>query len=80
MGVSFDTLAENKAFAEKFALPFPLLCDVQHKMGLAYKACQSTKDAYPKRYTYVVGTTGLIEHAIDTKDPAGQAQELLKVL
>ncbi len=49
-------------------------------MGLAYKACQSTKDAYPKRYTYVVGPTGLVEHAIDTKDAAGQAAELLKVL
>ncbi len=80
LGVSFDTQAENKAFAEKFSLPFPLLCDVERKMGLAYRACQSSKDAYPRRITYVIGTSGQIEQAIDTKDPAGQAAELAKLL
>jgi peroxiredoxin Q/BCP len=77
LGVSFDTPAENKSFAEKFQLPFPLLCDVQRLMGLAYQACASDKDAYPKRITYVIGPAGQIEQAIDTKDAAGQAAALL---
>lgn len=77
LGISFDTPAENKAFAEKFQLPFPLLCDVQRQMGLAYEACASNKDAYPKRITYVIDAAGRIEQAIDTKDPAGQAAALL---
>jgi peroxiredoxin len=46
-------------------------------MGLAYNACASDKDAYPKRITYVIGPTGQIEQAIDTKDAAGQAAALL---
>jgi peroxiredoxin Q/BCP len=76
--VSFDTAAENKAFAEKFGYTFPLLCDTERKLGLAYKACDSAKDKYAKRFTYVIGADGKIEQAIDTKDPAGQAAELLK--
>jgi thioredoxin-dependent peroxiredoxin len=27
LGVSFDTPAENKAFAEKYHFNFPLICD-----------------------------------------------------
>jgi len=77
LGISFDTPAENKAFAEKFAYDFPLLCDTERKVGLAYKAAEHAKDKYAKRYTYVIGADGKIEQAIDTKDPAGQAAELL---
>ena len=80
LGISFDTQAENKAFAEKFGYDFPLLCDTERKVGLAYKAAENAKDKYAKRYTYVIGADGKIEQAIDTKDPAGQAAELLKAL
>jgi peroxiredoxin Q/BCP len=78
LGISFDTQAENKAFAEKFDYDFPLLCDTERTVGLAYKAAENAQDKYAKRYTYVIGADGKIEQAIDTKDPAGQAAELLK--
>jgi peroxiredoxin Q/BCP len=77
LGISFDTPAENKAFAEKFGYTFPLLCDTERKVGLAYQACEHPKDKYAKRFTYVIGPDGKIEQAIDTKDPAGQAAALL---
>ncbi len=80
LGISFDTPAENKAFAEKFGYDFPLLCDVDRKIGLAYHAAESPKDKYAKRFTYVIGPDGKIEQAIDTKDPGGQAAELLKTM
>jgi len=80
LGISFDGAAENQAFAEKFGYTFPLLCDVDRKVGLAYKAAESPKDKYAKRYTYVIGPTGTIEQAIDTKDPGGQAAALLQGL
>ena len=80
LGISFDTQAENKAFAEKFDYDFPLLCDTERTVGLEYKAAENAKDKYAKRYTYVIGADGKIEQAIDTKDPAGQAAELLKGL
>ena len=77
LGISFDSAAENLAFAEKFGYTFPLLCDVDRKVGLAYGACKSAKDRYAARLTYVIGPEGQIEQAIDTKDPGGQAKALL---
>ena len=79
-GVSFDTQAENKAFADKFEFPYPLLCDTDRSLGLAFKACDSAVDPYPNRITYVVGPDGTIEQAIETSDPAGQAAEILASL
>jgi peroxiredoxin Q/BCP len=73
-------VAANKAFAEKFQYPFRLLSDPDRKVGLAYKACESPKDRYAKRFTYVIGPDGRIEQAIDTQDPGGQAQALLPTL
>ena len=73
-------MEENRAFAEKHAFPFPLLSDPDRALGLAYGAAETAEDGYARRYTYVIGPDGRIEHAIDTKDPAGQAGALLEIL
>lgn len=80
LGISFDGVEENRAFAERFAFPFALLSDPDRKVGLAYKACERADDAYARRLTYVIGPDGRIERAIETKDPGGQAAELLASL
>jgi peroxiredoxin Q/BCP len=80
LGASFDTAAENRRFAEEEDFPYPLLCDVDRRLGLAYKACASATDAYPRRITYVIGADGRIEQAITTKDPGAQATEILESL
>ena len=77
LGVSFDSVDENRAFAEKFSFPYPLLCDTTRAMGVAYGAADNAAANYPARITYVIGTDGKIEQAIDTKDPAAQAAEIL---
>ncbi len=74
--MSFDTVDENKAFAEKFSFPFPLLCDVDRALGIAYQACDSADAEYARRITYVIDAEGRIERAIETQDPASQADEL----
>jgi peroxiredoxin Q/BCP len=38
LGVSFDTPADNKKFAEKFGFNFPLICDTDRTIGTAYGA------------------------------------------
>jgi len=73
-------VADNCAFAEKFSFPFQLLSDPDRKIGMAYEACKSASDGYPARHTYVISPDGIIEHAIDTADPAGQAAALLEVV
>ena len=80
MGASFDTVEENRAFAEKFDFPYPLLCDTDRALSLAYKACEDASDGYPRRITYVISPEGVIERAIETSDPAGQASDIINAL
>lgn len=80
LGISFDGPEANRAFAEKHGFDYPLLCDTRREVGLAYGACDSASDAYPRRVTYVIGADGRIEQALATTDPKGQASELLASL
>ena len=77
LGVSFDDQAANAAFAEKHGFPYRLLCDTERAMGLAYGACDTATDGYPRRLTFVISPDGKIEEAIETQDPGGQAEALL---
>jgi peroxiredoxin Q/BCP len=67
-GVSPDDAASHRAFRRKFKLHFPLLSDKSKKVMEAYGA-YGDKMLYGKnvvgviRSTFVVGPTGLIEHA-----------------
>jgi len=79
-GVSFDSTLENRAFAEKCDFNYPLLCDTDRAMGLAYGACDQAGAKYAARHTFVIGPDGIIEQVIDTKDPGGQAQAILDTL
>ena len=60
LGASFDTPAENKAFAEKYHFNFPLLCDTDRTIGTAYGAnADPTKGA--QRVGVVIGKDGTIK-------------------
>ena len=61
VGVSFDTAEENKAFAEKFSFNFPLLCDVERSMGMAYGACDDPGASNAQRIGVVIGADGMIQ-------------------
>ena len=74
LGVSLDNETDNKAFAEKFNFPYPLLCDVNHEIALAYKAIKGSQDEYASRISYVIDANGNILEAIsqvDTKTHSG---------
>ena len=68
LGVSLDNEVDNKAFAEKFGFPYPLLCDVNHELALAYHAAKGPEDEYASRITYVIGEDGNILEAISQVD------------
>ncbi len=78
--MSFDSQEANAAFAAKQEFPYSLLCDTERELGLAYLACERKEDEYPRRITYVIGSGGAIEKAIETKDVGAQAGELLAYL
>ena len=79
-GASFDTEAENAAFAKKFSYKFPLLCDVDRALGKAYGAFDPKEPDYPKRITYVVSADGKIEKVYGTVKPKEHPKAILKEL
>ena len=64
-GVSLDNEADNKAFAEKFSFPYPLLCDVKREIALGYHAVKSVDEQYAARISYVIGEDGKILESIE---------------
>jgi peroxiredoxin Q/BCP len=80
LGASFDDQAANRAFAEKFAFPFPLLCDTDRKLGLAYRACTDASAGHPRRMTYLIDERGVISHVLPDVDPGTHADRVLSML
>lgn len=80
LGASFDDPARNRRFAAQHGFPYPLLSDTDRRIAIAYRAAQSARDAFPRRVTYVIGPDGLVEQALETKDPGAQAGALLESL
>jgi peroxiredoxin Q/BCP len=61
LGISFDNVEANRKFAEKYQFNFPLLCDTDKKIGLAYGAADDPSAEYPRRVSYLIGKDGKIE-------------------
>jgi len=80
LGCSFDTVADNKAFADKFGFPFPLLCDTTREVGLAYGACSTTSAKNARRITYVIDENGVIAHALPDVDPTTHIARVLALV
>jgi peroxiredoxin Q/BCP len=78
--VSFDTVADNAAFAKKFDFPFPLLCDTGRDIGMAYGACDSRDAATARRITYIIGPDGRIVAAYSKVAPAEHPAEVLQAI
>jgi len=77
LGCSFDDVDANRRFAEKFKFNFPLLCDTDRKIGLAYGACSDPKDEYAKRIAYLIDENGKIAEAYPKVDPKAYPREQL---
>ena len=75
-GVSLDNENDNKAFAEKFSFPYPLLCDVNREIALSYQAVSSKEDQYASRISYVIGEDGKILESIENVDTKNHSNDL----
>jgi peroxiredoxin Q/BCP len=80
LGVSFDTVEENRGFAEKFDFPFRLLCDVDRSMGLAYGAADAADAKFAGRISYVIGEDGNVLLAYPKVDPREHLDRILRDL
>ena len=66
-GVSFDSVKDNKKFADKESFPFLLLSDTTKAMGKAYGA--KGMMPFPRRISYVIDEEGKILLAYPDVDP-----------
>lgn len=80
IGVSSDSEASHKAFAEKHRLPFTLLSDPGGKLRSAF-GVPATFGLLPGRVSYVIDKQGTIRHAFNSQmNPTKHVDEALAVL
>ena len=80
LGASFDTVEENRAFAEAESFGFRLLSDTDRSVGRLYDAARPDDDplaSLPKRHSYLIDPDGVIRRAYHVTDTAGHAAEVL---
>lgn len=77
LGVSADSVASHRAFADKYNLPFTLLSDPDRGMIKDYGA---DKNGRTSRISYLVSPDGIIVRTYPNVDPASHAVEILKDL
>jgi peroxiredoxin Q/BCP len=61
IGASFDSMADNAAFAKKFGFTFPLISDTDRKLGMAYGAATDKKATNALRTGVIIGPDGRIK-------------------
>jgi peroxiredoxin Q/BCP len=82
LGTSPDAPARQRAFAEKHALPFPLLADEAHALAEAYgvwkeRSLYGRKFMGVERSTFLVDPRGRIAHAWRGVKVPGHVAEVL---
>jgi peroxiredoxin Q/BCP len=77
LGCSFDDEKANRAFAEKFAYQFPLLCDTNRDVGMKYGAADSPDAGAAKRISYLIDPKGKIRKVWGKVVPKGHAADVL---
>lgn len=84
--MSVDPPEDNRAFAEKYGFPFPLLSDVDRVVAQRYETKRAPEEAASdraKRRTYLIDPEGRIARAYRVTDippHPGQVLEDLRLL
>ncbi|MDP2888180.1 MAG: thioredoxin-dependent thiol peroxidase [Bacteroidota bacterium] len=85
IGVSPDSVASHKKFADKFQFGFNLIADTEKEILQAY-GVWAEKSMYGKKYmgvvrtTFVISEDGIIEEIFDKVDTKNHTDQLTKVL
>lgn len=85
IGISKDSVASHKKFAEKYGLNFTVLSDPKHEVIEAYGAW-APKKMFGREYlgtlrkTYIIDPTGNIVREFPNVSPKGHALEIIQAL
>jgi peroxiredoxin Q/BCP len=85
VGVSADSVASHKKFADKFELPFPLASDEKKELVKKYgvwkeKSMYGRKFMGIERTTFVIDGGGIITHIFPKVKVGGHVDELVALL
>ncbi|TAN20554.1 MAG: redoxin domain-containing protein [Actinomycetota bacterium] len=83
IGASFDTVEDNKAFADQQSFPYTLLSDASKEVGTRYEVLRDRGDpaaGLSKRVSYLIDPQGTIRIAYEVSDPAGHAAKVIEDL
>jgi peroxiredoxin Q/BCP len=83
VGISFDPVEANRAFAERQALPFRLLSDRDRSVGDRYGVRRDPGDRYPelpRRITYLIDPEGRVARAYSVSDVTTHPAQVLEDL
>lgn len=76
LGISVDSFAANKRFAQDLGVTFPLLSDFHRKVSKAYGVLDE-EYGFARRATFVIDKQGIIRHielGRSAIDPSGAYQ------
>jgi peroxiredoxin Q/BCP len=85
VGVSPDSVASHKKFADKFNFGFNLIADPETKILQAY-GVWGEKSMYGKKYmgvlrtTFVINEKGIIEEVFEKVDTKNHTDQIIKAL
>jgi thioredoxin-dependent peroxiredoxin len=77
VGISFDPIERNAAFAHKFDFKFPLLSDGDRKIAMAYGACPDAKAQQAERISFLIDAQSKIARVYDRVDPRDHPAKVL---
>jgi peroxiredoxin Q/BCP len=83
IGLSFDTVRDNKAWAESQGFEFRLLSDEDHRVGREYEVEREPDDqyaAFPLRVSYLLDPEGVIRKTFAVSGVADHADSVLDAL
>ena len=81
VGISVDSSASHKEFAEKYHLPFPLLADAKAEVATNYGALSDwVVMKMAKRYTFLISPSGRIAKAYLSVDTSRHSAEIVSDL
>ncbi len=80
LGISFDSVAENREFARTEGFPYRLLSDADRKVGTTYGVLRAPDDPYPDfalRFSFLIDPAGVVRKVYEVTDRDAHAGEVL---
>ena len=81
LGISLDSVASHRKFAEKYGLPFPLLADTGGEVSKAYGALWSLGPIrFARRHSFIIDPQGRVARVYRSVEAGQHSEEVIRDL